>query len=414
MLRRVSIKCTNCGAELTQPPTPAAVGGLELVCEYCGSHNALRPPVPVAAPRPRVGVTGGAPRPASGTGGVVAGVVIALVVLVAVGASVLRRRGGFSSAAGNWDEVGGPPAIATIAGGEAIIGRLRGDDDQLFVGAFDGATLALRWKAGPYGTYAQGYQATHFAVSGAHVVVSDAHSVVHVLDLETGKDARTVTLTDKVDVICPRAAERVWISQVDKRTVDVDVTTGTTTDAPSAPAGCETSPFGHAALVAAMFGPGAGVTRDLPKIPGFKNSRELDADSAVVLLGEKSPGTATPMIVGLDPNSLAVRWQEPVPSVDLATVRTGGFDHGKNAAVHHDRVIVTYGVGEKSWHVAAIDAKSGARQWDVVLRPIFAVDWLQGVTCTDTRVYIVRMQTVDVLDATSGKAVGTIGSDNYQ
>lgn len=406
MLPAVSIKCSNCGAELTQPPTPAAIGGQEIVCEYCGSHNALQPPAPAIVSPRRVVVPPRAPaRPVMGSVGV--GVILALIV---VGSFVLRAGirgipgiGGLFGDKSNWDEGGGPPAIAKIAGTEAVVGRLRGPDDQLFVGAYDGATLELRWKAGPYGTYSQAYKAIHFAVSGAHVVVSDAHSVLHLIDLETGKDARTVTLTDKVEVLCPRSADRMWVRQVDERTVDVDLTTGAVSAAPTAPPGCDASST-HGAEVK---------KRDLPKIPGFESKRELDAESAVVLLGEKSPGTATPMLVGLDPKTLAIRWQEPLPSVDLATVRADS-KNGANAAVHHDRVIATYGVGEKSWHVAAIDAKTGARQWDVVLRPIFAVDWLQGVTCTDTRVYIVRMQTIDVLDAVTGKAIGTIGSDTYR
>jgi hypothetical protein len=150
-------------------------------------------------------------------------------------------------------------------------------------------------------------------------------------------------------------------------------------------------------------------------IPNFTPSgtfitAAFKATTMTVLLGTKTPGTPTPMVVGLDPTSQSVRWQVPLPVTDLDTVRDNSSSYG-NAAVCGDRFIGTYGAGAKSWHVAAMDATSGVRQWDVVLKTIFSVDSLHGVVCSPTRVYIVREKSVDVLDAATGHAVGTIGAD---
>ena len=76
-----------------------------------------------------------------------------------------------------------------------------------------------------------------------------------------------------------------------------------------------------------------------------------------------------------------------------------------------DRFVVTYGAGEKDWHVAALDAKTGARQWDVVLKHGTGADALNGMTCSATRVYVAREEAVDVLDAATGRSLGTIGAD---
>jgi hypothetical protein len=336
-------------------------------------------------------------------------------MLVVGGAAfaVIRAKGGANMLASmkpspSWDDVGGLPIVTTIHGSEAVVGRLRniGGDDQLSIGAFDGTTLAERWRSKPLGTYLESYQASRFAVSGAHVAVSDFHSVVHVLDLETGVEQRVVTLTDKVESMCPQPQDRVWIAQIDKRSVTLDLATGQVTEAPK-PRDCHAEDD----LVTEIL---ARTKHALPKVDGFEAVKSFEANGTVVLFGRKAPGTPTPMVIGLDPTTSAVRWRTALPSVDLATVRESSFDDWKTIAACGDRFVGAYGEGQKKWHVTALDTRSGVRQWDVTLRPIFAVDWIQGMVCTSSRVYVVRMASLDVLDATTGKAVGTIGHETYE
>lgn len=333
-----------------------------------------------------------------------------VVPLVVVGAPLLTKSVSCTSVFGpDWDNVGGPPIVAAVAGGEVVVGRLRnvGRDDQLYVGAFDGATAKARWKVGPFGTYGQAYRSTHFTVSGQHVVVTDYHAKAHIYDLETGTERHTVALTDWIDgaaSVWPIPPDKAGLAQVDGRRTILDLSTGAATEAP-APAASATQPGAPPSDGVALEG--------LPRIPGFAPVRAYSADGTIVAYGHKAPGTPTPMVVGLDAGAASPRWQLPVPVVDSATVRND--DMGEHtSAVHGDWFVGVYGVGQRAWHVTAIDTREGARQWDVVLRPIFSVDSINGLIVSTSRVYIVREESLEVRDASSGALVGTIGSETYK
>lgn len=415
--------CSNCGAKFVNAPTTSPAGGFDFVCTYCGGRKHLPPAPPtevrvhLMTPQPYTPL---ATTPGAGGAGVAASV--AVIALLGLGMGVYFAVRGASGASGgptssddgtDWDEVGGPPVVATIGGSEAIVGRMRNvqKGDQLYVAAFDGATLKQHWRAGPFGTYSDGYQSTLFAVSGSHVVVTDFHSNVHVLDLATGKEQRVIKVTDKVSSACAVAPNKVWLEQVDKRNVMLDTDSGAVSEAPQ-PDGCMTADQ-RFMNEAGSLGRSDSL-KTLPKIQGFEATMTFDTADGRVVYGKKSPGTPTPLLVGLDKKTSAVKWRSPVAAVDDATVRDEAFEHGQSADLHGNRFVTAYGVGQKAWHITAFDAKTGARQWDTTLKAIFAVDWLYGVTCTATRVYVVRMESIDVLDASTGKPVGTIGTETYE
>jgi len=424
--QHVPDKCTNCGATLDAAPAASALGGFDVVCAFCGHRHHVaaeeprRPEPPLAAePQPRAEAPARvAPKvkPSSR----VATTVISLVVLLTAGgvAALLVGRRSHGGLGVSWN--GGTPIVTTVAGSETLVGRLRDTvGDQLYVGAFDATTLALRWKAGPYGTYTQAYQDTHAMVAGSHVVVTDFHAGVHILDLQSGQEQHVVTLTDKVDSDvdsemllqrdrCVIDAGHVWMLQIDKRAVTIDLGSGSVTEAPR-PDACNRGMV----EVPQRFGPPQLVyefTRDDFKAPDFESLSMMPftATSAYVSFGKKAPGTPAPMVAGFDRTSRALRWQVPLPAVDLATVRNGSTNL-RNAAVCGDRFVGAYGVGTKSWHLTALDAKTGVRQWDVVLRPTSSVDSLGGVGCSASHVFVDRTDGLDVLDAMTGKSVGTIG-----
>jgi hypothetical protein len=339
----------------------------------------------------------------------IGGIIAAVTVL---GRSVATTAGG---AAPNddgwrWGSNGGPPLIVTIGGAEAVVGRVESDyasGQQLFVAAYDATTLKARWRVGPFGTYSEGYRATVFTVSGAHLAVSDFHSKVHVYDLETGKEQKSVGLTDQTEAMCPIAPNKAWIGQIDKRSTILDLESGTASDGPKPP-GCMT-PWEQLTSSADRE-----ANEKLPKIQGFEPVKQFKTDSTLLVYGKKAPGTATPMLVGLDPQSRAVHWQILLPAVDLATVRDDPFDKAKNVRTCGGRFVGAYGAGQSAWHVASVDAQAGTRQWDTVLKPIFSVDSLNGMECSANRVYIVRMGSVDVIESATGKLVGAIGHETYE
>jgi outer membrane protein assembly factor BamB len=440
--------CDNCGAMLTVPPAPAVEGGFDRPCAYCGARNHEDPrPAPAAPPvAPREWPAPASAPSASAVGRWIAfATILPMVFVVGLVVSLTKSKGTTSVTASfsmpsslvaalanqtkadgpSWESVGGPPVLTTIAGSEAVIGPLRnvGKDDMLFVGAFDGATQAKRWQLGPFGTYSQGYSSTRFAVGKAHIAVSDFHAALHIYDLETGKEEHTVSLTDKVKALCTvtgpttaAAADDVWVVQIDKKHVRVDLATGTVTEAPANPNLC---------AVVVPYQP-AGV----PTIEGFETRRQFDlGGGSRILYGKKSPGTPTPMVALLEsaaqpqapPHQGAarksseppgtVKWRVPLPAADLATVRNDYQEN--NVALCGKRFVGAYGVGEKAWHVTALDAETSSRLWDVTLKPIFAVDSLSGMVCSAARAYVVRMDSVDVIDLESGKLTGTIGHETY-
>ncbi|MCA9688784.1 MAG: PQQ-binding-like beta-propeller repeat protein, partial [Myxococcales bacterium] len=306
----------------------------------------------------------------------------------------------------------GPPAVVTIGGEPAVVARTRTplDGDQLYVEAFGARTGERLWRLGPLGDFAQGYRATHFAAAGGRLIVSDAQSKLRVLDLATGAEQQQLNLTDRVEQMCDapgEAGERVWFAQVDERSFYFDPQGGALTEAKERPEGCPKHAFRERPETGRVDERG----RKAPKAEGTKIEKLFEVDALGVAVGVKSPGTAIPRAVGYAPSSREVAWVEAIPAVDPATYREGS---NELAGLAGGRLVALYGEGTKLWRVTALDASTGTRLWDVALRSIFAVDHISGLTVTDDLIYVVRMSSVDVLDAATGARVTTIGDETYE
>ena len=417
-MQPVDLKCANCGAALY------GVGAGPIRCNYCGHmfeipRPAAPPPevvrIEIVAPGTGPGM-GARPVRRSGAGCGALGVLPALIFAGVIG-FVVYRSGASSSTGGIgipvpalneralWDEVGGQPIPFTGAGPESAIGRMRlGTKDELFIVSVDPAKAAARWKFGPLGTYSEGYQHTHFAVRKDKVLVSDAKATVHVVDGASGKELKSAHFTDKIERICiAEPGDIVWVGTIDRRGATLDVDTGATHEA-ARPASCGDAPMPvHHAK--------GDKTASPPTVPGFDaEATHLDGDIGV-LSGHKSPGTKVPLAVGFDPKTGAVRWNEPVASSDPSRVRDESNGYGAIAA---GKFFTAYGVASKGWHLVALDAKSGARMWDVAMPVIFAVDSLHGIAATGSYVYVVRTSSLDVYDAKSGNRIGAVGNETYE
>ena len=88
------------------------------------------------------------------------------------------------------------------------------------------------------------------------------------------------------------------------------------------------------------------------------------------------------MVLGLDKADKSVRWQTLL-AVDPATVREGAAKK-RVASLCGDRFLGSYGVGDRGWRITAIDATSGARQWDIPITSPTA-DSFSGIYCSATR-----------------------------
>jgi outer membrane protein assembly factor BamB len=419
----LSRNCPNCGANLDGAPA-----GRTIVCRYCGHSFQTAPEF---NPPPRIVVIGpGLPRPVApgrrAAGRSVLSIFITLFVLGLAGFMSIRGRSRTAlvnlpseiAAAADadfmWDTVAGPPIPAALGGGvEGFVGRIRTrGDDTLFIAAFEGAKLGQVWKAGPLGTYTQAYQSTFASVLGRSVVVTDYRANLHVYDLTTGHETRTLKLTDRAKGLCtaPNGRARVWIEMSDEKNVVFDVDAGTSTLAPR-PAWCpqsETSGDCRGWLTRGPPRQGCAGPDGSPKVNAFQAENVIEDGDLGVALGKKHPGTALPIAVGFDPKTKAVRWQAPVASGDQTAVAESSSTSVMDALAG-GRFVVPYEVTSKGWHFTAFDARSGQRIWDVPLRSVIGIEDPEGFSLSAARVYVMRSSSLEVYDAKTGALVGTLG-----
>jgi hypothetical protein len=423
----IARNCPNCGARIESEPA-----GGRVTCHFCGQSFE----VPPAAPPPRVIVI--APRvaasvPVRRAPAAVSFVGSAGVLLVVIlGAFLASRKNipttlhvpglpgvtlpGSATEGFMWDTVGGPPIPAPVGGGgvEGFVGRVRArGNDELWIAGFEGSKLSKVWKAGPFGTYSQGYTSTFAAVVGRDVVVTDYRANLRVYDLASGREARSIKLTDRAKSMCaaPDGKAHVWIEVSDERNVLVDADLGTATPL-TRPSWC---PDRWAASDDCRGWLKRGLARlnckgaeTAPKVAGFEALNVVEEGDLAVALGKKHPGTAAPMAVGFDPKTKRVRWEQPLGSGDPAAVAESSTISLMDALAG-GRFAAPYALTAKGWHFTAFDAHSGERLWDVPLQPILGVDHPEGFSLSGARLYVMRTSSVEVYDAKTGALVGTVG-----
>jgi|CZKU01.1.fsa_nt_gi hypothetical protein len=420
--------CPVCGAQLDATPP-----GRAIVCRYCG-HSFQ--PAPEFNPPQRVIVIGPGTRPLGApvrraVGRSIFSGMFSLIVVGVVAFVSMRGRSTSSlvptiaemsstiaiavPATFLWDTVAGPPIPAAVGGGgvEGFVGRIRSrGGDALWIAAFEGKKLGQVWKVGPFGTHSEGYRSTFAEVVGRDVIVTDYRANLHVVDLATGHETRTLKLTDRAKGMCasPDGKAHVWIEMTDEKNVLFDADAGTSTLSPR-PAWC---PDSYASsgddcrgwLKRGDARPGCKGPDVAPKVAGFEAENVIEEGDLAVAFGKKHPGTATPIVVGFDPRTKAVRWQQALASGDQA-----GVEESSTAvmdALAGGRFVAPYKTS-KAFYLTAFDARSGQRVWDVTLQPLIGIDTPEGFSMSATRVYVMRTSSLEVYDAANGALVGSIG-----
>lgn len=435
-LQRATSKCPNCGAKIDLIPD---VNGL-VSCEYCDhqyrvqtkksqrrSHQKTdfddasddESTAPSAIPPARPAFT-----PAKKT---VILSMIAVFMFLSIIAVFLQfqinapsNRQGDNSASAlvkaarsvagvrtGWDSVGGPPQIVRISGEEHLIGRLRVyGADELSIRVIRTKDLTERWATPTLGIYSESYQAIHFAAAQERLLVSDGRNKLHVYDLDSGQDLKIHSLTDRAERFCVlEESSKIWIKTLDKRHIIFDLSTFDVQEA-KRPASCpKNSVWQHSR-------PEKIPASKRPKVDDFKPMRLFVDGQQAVLFGAKSPGTAVPIAVGFNPEDKEIRWKKSILQVDPNSFRTSFYNY--LGGVAGGRFVTFYGVGsDDEWRVLAFDAGSGVLLWETTLRPIFAVDKVDGITVSPDYVYVVRSGSVDVLKASSGQLIGAVGDETY-
>jgi PQQ-like domain len=427
----LSRTCPNCGASLEAAPP-----GRTVACRYCGQSVQTPPEV---LPPPRVIVMAPAvARPAArvqraATRGIFSAF-FSLFVVGAVGFAAMHAKSralaslpslinlpnmpsGLVAAARAsymWDTVAGPPVPAAVGGAsvEGFVGRIRTrGDDALWIVAFEGAHLGEVWRVGPFGTYSQGYQSTFTGVVGTHVIVTDYRAALHIYDVGTGKETNSLKLSDRAKAMCtaPDGKAQVWIEVSDEQNVLVDANAGTST--PAARPGWCPDPWGihtdcRGWLSRGAPRPGCKGPESAPKVPGFEAENVVQEGDLAVAYGKKHPGTALPIVVGFDPKTKAVRWQQSLASGDQTVVSDNGTSMD---ALAGGRFSAPYSLTTAGWHFTAFDARSGQRLWDVPLASQIGISEPEGFAMSPARLYVMRSTSLEVYDAKTGTLVGTIG-----
>jgi hypothetical protein len=419
--------CPNCGARIEAEPEEGRV-----LCRYCGQSFDLAPEIPAPPPQRIVVIAPARIRPVPPPARRFAGGLVVLAVgaaLIAVRAglvstrsvpqSLLRTLPALPSAIVRsdfiWDTVGGSPIPAAVAaaGSEGFIGRIRmRGDDTLWIAAFDGAKPAMVWKTGPFGTYSEGYTSTFASVIGRGVVVTDYRATVHVYDLASGRETRTLRLSDRAKSMCaaPDGKPHAWIETKDEKSILFNADLGTVAAAPRPPWCVDASSGGDCRGWHGRGPPRLGC-RDpsfAPKVSGFEASNVLEEGDVAVALGKKHPGTGVPIAIGFDPKTKALRWQQPVYSGDQASVAESSAISVMDALAG-GRFVTPYQVTSKAWHFTAFEGKTGQRLWDVPLQPIFGIDYPEGLSLSMSRLYVMRTYSVEIYDAKTGELLGSVG-----
>lgn len=324
--------------------------------------------------------------------------------------------GGALSAHMIWDTVGGPPMPVTVQGKPAVIGRTREvqNGDKVFIDAYDMSADRL-WRIEGLGTYGDAHTMIRYGVAGEHVVVSSADAKLRVVALDDASVEHEISLSDRVDRICSKRdavdgtdvpdEDVVWIEQIDEKSYLVDASTGELTEA-GEPPWCQAAhwPSGraheerHPAELA-------------PEVEGAKVLRAYVDGDVGVAAAVKSPGTEVPRAIGFDPETREVRWDEVVSKVPPASNRDRSTEF---SALAGGKYFAIYGEGQDAWHLAALDAATGASMWDVTLRDIFAVDTIKDMEATGDHVFVVRTSSMEAFDADTGDLLMTVGRQTYE
>lgn len=437
----ITLDCPKCGAAVPHKDP----GAQNVTCDYCGTSFGLESArsardetgVIIDAealaqiiarhqkghPQLQLNLPGTEPRASSG--GSALGCLITIVAIIAgaiplwlslgemdvdtdidfskVVAKVKIERSG-------WDDAGGPPVPARVNKKRAVLGRTRyyDEDHALYIEAFKASDASRLWRFGPLGSYSEGYRSTWFAVLGDRVVVTENDAKVHLVNLNTGKKLKTRELTDKAQGLCippDKKGNTVWVMVADKRHQAINIKSGKLKEA-TLPEFCNEP--GIKTTIAARARQREELAR-APDLKGFKALRVHISGHTMVVAGHKHPGTAIPRAAGFNADSDKLLWQKELAMTNRSSVREAfNFD-----ALVKGRYVAVYGTGQDTWHVTALDAKTGDRIWDTKLRPLFAVDSIDDLVVTDRHAFIVRTSSMEIFDVRKGKLLGTAGSETY-
>lgn len=274
-----------------------------------------------------------------------------------------------------------------------------GKDRHYFATALADDGARRLWTAGPY----EG-DADHLltAIVGARAVIADGRAQAHLLDVTTGRELAVFPLGDVAARVCAHGPE-VWIATVDGKGMSIDVATAKAQSG-QRPTWCTVL---DARAAAACTGPTAACAAGstAPIDAGIRADAVLRDGNDAIAIGIKNPGTETPMAYGFDPRSRAIIWRSALPADPALAQQTYA---GLRVDLASGILVAAYDLRAGGGRVTALDARTGARLWDVPL-PGDEKPPALSVTATKTRAYVTQWARLHVFELSTGRHLATQG-----
>ncbi|HOX44144.1 MAG TPA: PQQ-binding-like beta-propeller repeat protein [Myxococcota bacterium] len=443
MAKWKTIKCPNCAA-----PLEVEEGARRARCSYCGSTSevgatgmfqvVVTPPVEVRVDlQAELARIPEEVRAQAARGGRVIRLIALSAFLVAGGAVLLALR--LTGALGGggaglfehmqWD--GGRQAILHDVTGDGrpeafgMIRLLGGDETPLHLAAFDLAAGSRLWDVQVQPTTDDSHRC-HVVLFGGRLWVADATGTLRGLEPETGQEVVRLPVGEQVEALCgnSRGGVEVWL--VDKRALRLDPAAGTV------------EPLGNWSYGTACGGVWSDEEGSTPttRLDGWPRARpeafwpeiaEVPGNVGPVFdgveverllrdlqgkvdfaLGRRKQGTRVPAVLAVERATTRVLWKADLP---LGNPLAAKDDEIRVAGLGGGKVIVPYqvkGAGD-TWHLAAFDAASGQRVWDVVLSDSASLSGPGGIASDGTRVYVSQWTWLRVLSLADGAQETVLG-----
>jgi hypothetical protein len=273
----------------------------------------------------------------------------------------------------------------------------------LAVVGYNGKTLREVWHVGGF----EQLDRAKLVAAKDRVIAIDGRNVAHVIQVRSGSAQRDVKLPAAVTATCSSGAEG-YVGLADESVIVIDVDAGTYKAAPEGTGDC--ARVRRCTRVPHMR---AACTDDIgptgPRIESFHVNRILREGALAVAIGNHSPGSATPMIAGLESGKPEPRWVHGFLDDHPADVAEGTPLLGDLVGgVLYVPWMRTNGGDRAS--VSAFDAASGNRTWETPVTGTTAADVPRAFTVTDARVYLVAGSKLAVIERAGGKLDGVVDS----
>ncbi|MBS2032338.1 MAG: PQQ-binding-like beta-propeller repeat protein [Deltaproteobacteria bacterium] len=298
-----------------------------------------------------------------------------------------------------------PAAVAAVGtdrrpGFVGLFAREEGRVGRLWLGGFDAADAKPVWTTGPLGLTAEATLFIHVAVAGSLVVATDAKPSVRLYAADTGAVIDDFPIPERATRLCVGPADEVWIELAHGPGRMLDGKGGHSVPAPRpdwCPAPSDEGPECAALWTHVQPQARCQPSARAPAIDGFVVQRVLAQGELLLALGHDAKGETgmAAFVRGAQKPAWRARLPGALPA--LADVVDG-------------KVIVKVETREAPFHphLLAFDVASGRRVWDVELPREEHVP-PPRLAAGNERVFVATDGQLQVLDASSGKIVGTVG-----